>query len=162
MKSGADNLTAKERRERKGSTLLPASVHEALDSGHPVCGHHLATHRFRWNPFRFSEAAAKTVAWLVLFVGLAFARGEDYDSKDVYRKKAAFLYFTASDAQWPKGTFDHPNEPFVIGIYGKDPWGGQLQKILIKPIHGRPVKVETVATVADATNCHLLFISAQA
>lgn len=78
-----------------------------------------------------------------------------------YHVKAALLFYTAQDARWPEGALGPPSAPFVIGIYGKDPWGGQLQSLL-KPIQKHPVKVQTFSSVEETTECHLLFISGQA
>jgi hypothetical protein len=40
-----------------------------------------------------------------------------------YQVKAVFVYNFSRFVEWPPQSFTAPNEPFVIGILGSDPFG---------------------------------------
>jgi hypothetical protein len=49
------------------------------------------------------------------------ARADSASSRE-YQVKAAFLYNFIMFVDWPQGKMADGNEPFVIGIIGKDPF----------------------------------------
>jgi len=78
---------------------------------------------------------------------------ENYAVQDV---KVAFLYNIAKFVSWPQTT---PEQTIVLGILGEDPFGPALKKIKGKTIQSRPLDIRPVLTIAEAEQCHLLFIS---
>jgi hypothetical protein len=80
-----------------------------------------------------------------------------------YQVKAAFLFNFAKFVTWPAGDFAGPDAPLVIGVYGDDPFHGDL-KIMVagKRIKGHPVVFRLVTAPANAKSCHILFVSASA
>jgi hypothetical protein len=75
--------------------------------------------------------------------------------------KAAFLYNFGKFVTWPPAA-ERPDQPFVIGILGDDPFGDTLdQMVTERAIRGRKVSVRRFTSAGDAiAHCQLLFISA--
>lgn len=74
--------------------------------------------------------------------------------------KAAYLYNFSRYFDWPDEAFGGPNEPFVIGVLGKDPLGHQLDKLAKKKsVKNRKIIIKRFATMDDFQSCHLLFVS---
>jgi hypothetical protein len=77
-----------------------------------------------------------------------------------YQLKAAFLYNLLPFVDWPPEKLDAPDSAFVIGVLGKDPFGGALEAATQgKKIKQHPLVVRHVSSAAEARTCHLLFIS---
>ncbi len=75
-----------------------------------------------------------------------------------YQVKAAFLFNFTQFVQWPESTFTQ-NQPIVIGILGKDPFGTALSSMVEgEQVNGRTVQVVRYEQPADIKNCHILFI----
>jgi hypothetical protein len=73
--------------------------------------------------------------------------------------KAAFLYNFAQLATWPTNAFAGSNSPIVIGVLGKDTLKEELDRLNGLKAGGHIVRVARYIDVANATNCHVLFIS---
>jgi hypothetical protein len=99
---------------------------------------------------------------LILFFCLLtgpWCRAQDTQPSE-YQIKAAFLYNFAKFVEWPPDTFPDPASPIVIGVLGKNVFGDNLEKTLHnKTINNHPVELKVFRTVAEVTNCHVLFIS---
>lgn len=78
-----------------------------------------------------------------------------------YQAKAAFLYYFAKFIEWPADTFRDPGAPFVIGIFGKDPFGLDLEKVVGKgKANGRSVVIKRFNNVLEAKATQILFVPA--
>jgi hypothetical protein len=77
-----------------------------------------------------------------------------------YQLKAAFIFNFAKFVEWPSGALPNASAPVIIGILGDDPFGNDLeQTIKNKAINEHPLRLEKIHSAAEATNCHVLFIS---
>lgn len=77
-----------------------------------------------------------------------------------YEVKAAFLYSFAKYVQWPDEALGRPDEPFLIGVLGADPFGRVLDDTLEgKAILGHPVAVTRFVRLEDAVRAHILFVA---
>jgi hypothetical protein len=75
--------------------------------------------------------------------------------------KAAFLFNFAKFVEWPPAAFAEATSPMVIGILGENPFGDDLERTIRgKTINNRPLVVREFRSPGEATNCHILFISA--
>ena len=102
--------------------------------------------------------AAACVA-LGLVTAPATTRAQEAQSLE-YQVKAAFLYNFAKFVDWPPAAFPAPDTPITIGILGDDPFGGWLDAMVRdKRIDQRRIVVKRLSRPAEATQCHLLFIS---
>lgn len=78
-----------------------------------------------------------------------------------YEVKAAFLFNFAKFVEWPASAFATTNSPIVIGILGKNVFGEHLEKTIHdRKVNNRSFQFRTFQSVSEATNCHILFISA--
>src|ERR1700710_2338258 len=79
---------------------------------------------------------------------IAFATSREY------QVKAAFIYNFTQFIEWPKEAFKGPQESFVIGVVGQDPFDGALEQILAgKTVGNRPIVTKHFGTAADVGPC---------
>lgn len=98
--------------------------------------------------------------WLFLTGFTAGGMAQDSVTKE-YQIKAAYLYNFAKFVDWPAQRFANDQSPLVIGVFGQNPFGDELQAIARNhKINGREIVIKPVATVAEAGAVHLLFFSA--
>jgi len=109
---------------------------------------------------RVCEAARRT--WLVL-VGIFILLSPNTctwaqsTGPSEYEIKAACLYNFAKFIDWPEEAFEDDDQPFSIGILGKDPCGAALQRVVKdKTIGDRKI---VIRRTSGYTSCQLLFIS---
>ena len=77
-----------------------------------------------------------------------------------YQIEAAFIYNFARFVDWPAQAFPDASSPMVIGIIGKNKFGPDLaDSIRGKMIRGHPLQFRECATLAEAAQCQVLFIS---
>jgi YfiR/HmsC-like len=99
----------------------------------------------------------RRIALLVIASGLAGAAAPVSE----YQVKAVFLFNFAQFVEWPTSAFPHPNAPFVIGVLGQDPFGGNLDEVVRgESVNKRPLAVARFHDVAEVRDCQILFISA--
>lgn len=88
------------------------------------------------------------------------ARAQDTGPTE-YQIKAAFLYNFVKFVEWPTQAYSSATSPTVIGVLGKNVFGGELEKaIRDKFISHRPLQFKAFDSVEEVTNCHVLFINA--
>jgi hypothetical protein len=77
-----------------------------------------------------------------------------------YQVKAAFLFNFAKFVEWPPRAFASGTSPLVIGVLGENPFHEDLaQTIRNKTIDNHRLEITEIRSLAQATNCHMLFIS---
>jgi hypothetical protein len=77
-----------------------------------------------------------------------------------YQIKAAFLFNFARFVDWPPQAVPQPTSPIVFGILGDNPFHDELARtIRDKKVDEHPMAVKEFKSAAQATNCHILFIS---
>jgi len=76
-----------------------------------------------------------------------------------YAIKAGFLYQFSRYIAWPPHVFPADGKPFVIGVYGANPFGDQLTRIASrKKVDGQPIEIRRVTSVHEVLACQILFI----
>jgi hypothetical protein len=109
-----------------------------------------------------NRALVKTVILLfsLIFFFIGF-KCEAQSPPSEYQIKAAFIYNFARFIEWPTQAFADTTSPMVIGVLGENVFGDSLkQSIENKSIKGHPLQFKQFGSVEEATNCHVLFISA--
>jgi hypothetical protein len=98
---------------------------------------------------------------LLIFITFFIIPSSSYSQQYTeYELKAAYLYNFGKFVQWPEQTFKNATDPFIIGIYGSNPFGEILQQtIQNKTLQNRPVIIINISNPQDAATCHILFIS---
>jgi len=81
--------------------------------------------------------------------------GQAVDELEV---KAAYIFNFSKFVEWPTG---NPSLPFVIGIYGDDPFGSIIDDLTKdKTAFGRVLQVRRIKDPADAKQCQIVFVRA--
>jgi len=104
---------------------------------------------------RAPRQGALTIALACLFVlstASAFAA-----SAGEYQVKAAFLYNFARFVDWPNRS--GATASVTICILGDDPFGGDINVIVGKPVGDRKLQVRRLASASGAADCQILFVS---
>jgi len=77
-----------------------------------------------------------------------------------YEVKAAFLYNFTRFIEWPESSFNSPEDPFIIGVIGKNPFGNFLEDIVANEhVKGHQIKVVYFQSIKEISTCHLLYIN---
>ena len=77
-----------------------------------------------------------------------------------YEVKAAFLYNFAKFVEWPSNESADPNSPMIIGILGRDPFGGEIDRAIEgKSVNGHRLTIKRFSTLQAYDHCHILFVS---
>jgi hypothetical protein len=99
---------------------------------------------------------------IALLIGFPILMGASAPVSE-YQLKAVFLFNFAHFVEWPATALPEGNEPFVIGVVGKDPFGNSLDDVVHgESVGGRPLAIERYPD-ADAPRlgrCQILFIPA--
>jgi hypothetical protein len=78
---------------------------------------------------------------LVLFAIPVTAEPRVEENKE-YQIKAAFLYNFLNFVDWPKEKLSDSNEPIIIGIIGKDPFGDAFEPVKNKKVKGKNIVIK--------------------
>ncbi|MGK2859270.1 MAG: YfiR family protein [Thermoanaerobaculia bacterium] len=99
----------------------------------------------------------KIAVAILLVVSVSALAGELAE----YQIKAEFIERFTRFVEWPASASQPAASPFVIGIIGRDPFGGYLDAIAReRTIKGRPVRIHRLKGIEDAGSCQILFIAA--
>jgi hypothetical protein len=108
---------------------------------------------------RHSSAQAVIIAVLVAF-SVSASLAAEVAAPSEYELKAVFIYNFIKFTEWPPAKLGKSDEPFIIGILGKDPFGGALDKVVEgDTLYDKRVVVRRYARVDDVVASHALFIS---
>ncbi len=98
------------------------------------------------------RAALAALTALLLITTADAAPGE-------YQIKAVFLLNFSRFVEWPPTTFESPDAPFVVGVFGDDPFGADLDQVMKgETVQGRPIVVQRVTSAQEAAQCQILFV----
>lgn len=94
---------------------------------------------------------------LVLAVLTGSASGAEAPTE--YQVKAVFVFNFAHFVEWPPQAFTAPNQPFVIGILGSDPFGTRLDEAVRgEQINQHPLAVRRLRSIDEIGDCQILYI----
>lgn len=104
---------------------------------------------------------------VALQLGVTSPESPDIDEQKTAKVKAAYLYNFIKFVKWPEPKFSDPKAPYVICIWGKDPFGSLLDRTVNgKTVSGRPIVIRRVISKSsdtlvrsDCEDCHVLFVS---
>jgi hypothetical protein len=100
--------------------------------------------------------------WPVLAITIAGVAAESAPRVSSDREvKAVFIFQFSQFVVWPPGAIAGPNEPFVIGILGRDP----IEEILVNLVRGERVGTRTIAVrrlqdATEARGCQIVYVAA--
>lgn len=97
---------------------------------------------------------------MICLFSLPLVRGQQAPLSE-YQVKAAFLFNFTKFVEWPPESFAKPDAPLVIGIFGDNPFGKDLENIISnKTINNRALETREFHSPTECTNCQMLFVSA--
>jgi hypothetical protein len=100
------------------------------------------------------------LGWLGLMLIFRSAMGTAPRGLSEQELKAAALNQVVHFVRWPTSSFLDSSSPFVIGVYGRDPFDGVLDDLVRgENVSGHPIKLVHCFTPEAAANCHAVFIS---
>lgn len=77
-----------------------------------------------------------------------------------YQIKAVFIFNFTQFVEWPPSCFATDQSPLIIGVYGENPFGSYLEKIVSgEKVNGHPLVVQYYKNLDDIKSCHILFIN---
>ena len=80
-----------------------------------------------------------------------------------YQVKAVFLFNFARFVDWPALTFANASAPFALCVYGRDPFGPDLDAVIRgESIAGRPMVARRVRDIHAVSACQIVFIAGSA
>jgi hypothetical protein len=95
----------------------------------------------------------------LVMAGSVGARAQS-GSANEYDVKAAFLFNFAKFIEWPNSSPQLSKSPFVICVYGDDPFGSSLDAIVKgKTINDREIVTRRVHKTEELRECQMVFIS---
>jgi hypothetical protein len=96
----------------------------------------------------------------ILGLGLASTNSVAADQSLEYGVKAAFLAKFGLFVEWPKTTFNSPNQPFILCVLGDDPFGSAFDKISgEQSVKGRKIEVRRLKSADKDSGCQILYIA---
>lgn len=76
-----------------------------------------------------------------------------------YEVEMALIYNVTKFVKWPDSVLAQTNDSLKICVLGDDPAKDALMMLSGKPVHGRPIEIEYIATgKAPGPSCHALFV----
>ncbi|WP_164851264.1 YfiR family protein [Larkinella soli] len=100
------------------------------------------------------------VTWLLIGV-LAQARAQPMPASEV-SVKAVFIYNFTRFVEWPETAFSSPDAPFVIGIFGADPFGSVMAETVAgEKVGNHPIHVQRYRDPAGLADCHLVYVGSR-
>jgi len=75
-----------------------------------------------------------------------------------YKLRAAYLYNFSKFIRWPDRTFTREDEPFVIGVVGKDAFLEISAVLESSKIGTHDISVRYYSKINEIKGCHLLYI----
>jgi len=81
------------------------------------------------------------------------------DASREYQLKAAYILNFARFIYWPSGSFSLAKDEFNICVYGKNPFGKNLEYLLSKKVQDKSIKINYKEDINDIAECHILYIS---
>ena len=117
---------------------------------------------YRYRNMVWKERHHKRIASLVIYVCCLCSPLLQSQTAPLpeYKIKAVFLFNFTQFVQWPENAFNNNDDPFVIGILGKDPFGNYIDAAVTGEKMGtHPITIARYNNINEVNNCQMLFIS---
>lgn len=76
--------------------------------------------------------------------------------------EAIFLYNFTQFVEWPPSAFPAGDAPFIIGIFGRNPFSSYLEEaIRNEMMNGHHIVIQQYKSLDSIRNCHMLFIGSK-
>ncbi len=95
---------------------------------------------------------------MFITIGLSSFSVQAQENRE-YLIKAGFLYNLAKFMDYPAGTFKNDTAPFILLIYGTDPFGSATEAIRNKLVKGRPLIIKYAKRLDQPEEGQMVYIS---
>lgn len=113
------------------------------------------------NPQR-ARCAITLLRVLLVLLLLAAQTAPAQPAVPEYKLKAVFLFRFSEYIEWPANALAD-EKPFVIGIFGSDPFGSFIDETVQgESVRGHPVQVRRFKSLDEIVNCNILYVSGSA
>jgi hypothetical protein len=111
-----------------------------------------------FNPLNYLKFRATAILIIFSLIGVSLNAQSDISRE--YQVKAVFIYNFSHFIEWKSDLFNDPLAPFVIGIFGDDPFGKYLDETVQgEKINGHPIKIYHFKNIKEIHNCQILYIN---
>lgn len=114
--------------------------------------------------FSVSRSAALAFCFLLgisAFWAVPVSLGDAKESPKLteYQVKALFLLNFTRYVEWPDEAFETAETPFTIGVVGRDPFDGDLLRVVEgRTVKGRAIVVKNLSSKVEIAACQILFL----
>jgi YfiR/HmsC-like len=114
-----------------------------------------------WLIARWLRGIKFPIGAVFVFVAVCSALAVQAAVTSEYDLKAAFVFNFVKFTEWPAEELGKSDDPFIIGVLGKDPFGAALDKAIEgETVHNKKIVVRRFPRMDQAAaNSHTLFIS---
>jgi hypothetical protein len=121
----------------------------------------IALHLVRCSRAVWRSSTQSVIIGVLVAFSVSASLAAEVAAPSEYELKAVFVYNFIKFTEWPAAKLGKSGDPFIIGILGKDPFAGALDKVVEgEMIYSKPVVVRRFARADEAAASHVLFISA--
>lgn len=108
------------------------------------------------------SASVKILHKTLIMVMLLYSplSGAQTQATPEYQVKAVFLFHFTQFVEWPPASFPSADSPFIIGVYGENPFNSYLSETIAgEKVHGHAIVVQQYNSIEQVPICHILFIN---
>lgn len=111
---------------------------------------------------RLIAKAPRFKLWVVLLFIAGLIPGQlGAAAPSEYELKAVFIFHFPQFVDWPASSWPKTDSPFVIGIWGENPFGNALKQIIEgEKVDGHPFVLKHLTEATELPQCQIIFISA--
>ena len=109
--------------------------------------------------FRLTKIRKTALTLMILILVGSLPLPAQAQENREYLIKAGFLYNLAKFLDYPAGSFKSDRDPFILLIYGTDPFGSALEAIRDKPVKGRRLIVKQAQRLDQLEEAQMVYIS---
>ncbi len=96
---------------------------------------------------------------LVLLVAASSAPAKGISKE--HQLKAAFLFNFTKFVEWPADRFETTDSPIVIAVLGRNPFDGELHKLVEgRSVNGRFIHVRLIEGADEIPHAHVVYVAA--
>ncbi len=103
-----------------------------------------------------------SVLFLAITAGIVFLSAAHAEQSKIreYQLKAAFLYNFARFVEWPEESFTDSDDTVNLCVWGKDPFGPLLDRVIEgKTARGRGLVIKRLTGAEEMKSCQIVFVS---
>jgi hypothetical protein len=109
--------------------------------------------------FRLTKIRKTALTLMILILVGSLSLNAQAEENREYLIKVGFIYNLAKFLDYPSGSFKNDTCPFILVIYGTDPFGSAIEAIRDRPVKGRRLVVKQAQRMDQLEEAHMVYIS---